>query len=72
MARPVTMFTGQWADLPVAELARKCKGFGYAGWNWLLGTTGRRAGRRRPEATLWRRTACRFAINHPVGQAVLT
>ncbi len=31
MARPVTMFTGQWADLPVAELARKCKGFGYEG-----------------------------------------
>lgn len=31
MARPVTMFTGQWADLPVAELARKCKGFGYDG-----------------------------------------
>jgi sugar phosphate isomerase/epimerase len=31
MARPVTMFTGQWADLPLEELARKCKGFGYDG-----------------------------------------
>lgn len=31
MARPVTMFTGQWADLPVAELARKFKSFGYDG-----------------------------------------
>ena len=31
MARPVTMFTGQWADLPLAELARKCRGFGYDG-----------------------------------------
>lgn len=31
MARPVTMFTGQWADLPVAELARKFKGFGFDG-----------------------------------------
>jgi sugar phosphate isomerase/epimerase len=31
MARPVTMFTGQWADLPVAELARKFSGFGYDG-----------------------------------------
>ena len=31
MARPVTMFTGQWADLPLAELARKCSGFGYDG-----------------------------------------
>jgi sugar phosphate isomerase/epimerase len=25
------MFTGQWADLPVAELARKFKGFGFDG-----------------------------------------
>jgi sugar phosphate isomerase/epimerase len=31
MARPVTMFTGQWADLPLADLARKLKGFGYDG-----------------------------------------
>ena len=31
MARPVTMFTGQWADLPLADLARKCKAFGYDG-----------------------------------------
>ena len=31
MARPVTMFTGQWADLPLAELARKCSEFGYDG-----------------------------------------
>jgi sugar phosphate isomerase/epimerase len=31
MSRPVTMFTGQWADLPLEELARKCKGFGYDG-----------------------------------------
>ena len=31
MARPVTMFTGQWADLPLEELAGKCGGFGYDG-----------------------------------------
>jgi sugar phosphate isomerase/epimerase len=31
MGRPVTIFTGQWADLPLAELARKCSGFGYDG-----------------------------------------
>jgi len=31
MARPVTMFTGQWADLPLEELARKFSGFGYDG-----------------------------------------
>jgi len=31
MARPVTLFTGQWADLPLATLAKKAKGFGYDG-----------------------------------------
>ena len=31
MARPVTMFTGQWADLPLEELARKFSGYGFDG-----------------------------------------
>ncbi len=31
MARPVTLCTGQWADLPVAELARKCRELGFDG-----------------------------------------
>ena len=31
MARPVTLFTGQWADLPLAEMARKAAEFGYEG-----------------------------------------
>ncbi len=31
MARPVTLFTGQWADLPLEELARKCGGWGFDG-----------------------------------------
>ena len=31
MARPVTLFTGQWADLPLATLAQKAKSFGYDG-----------------------------------------
>ena len=31
MARPITLCTGQWADLPLEELARKCQGFGYDG-----------------------------------------
>ncbi|HOB76147.1 MAG TPA: sugar phosphate isomerase/epimerase family protein [Phycisphaerae bacterium] len=31
MARPVTMFTGQWADLPLEQLAKKAKKFGYDG-----------------------------------------
>jgi sugar phosphate isomerase/epimerase len=31
MSRPVTLFTGQWADLPIAQLAPKAKSFGYGG-----------------------------------------
>jgi sugar phosphate isomerase/epimerase len=31
MSRPVTMFTGQWADLPLSELARKVSALGYDG-----------------------------------------
>jgi sugar phosphate isomerase/epimerase len=31
MARNVTLFTGQWADLPLAELAPMAKSFGYDG-----------------------------------------
>ncbi|MEN6405140.1 MAG: sugar phosphate isomerase/epimerase [Thermoguttaceae bacterium] len=31
MVRPITLCTGQWADLPVAELARKSSGWGYDG-----------------------------------------
>ncbi len=31
MARPVTLFTGQWADLPFETMCRKAKDFGYDG-----------------------------------------
>jgi sugar phosphate isomerase/epimerase len=31
MARPVTLFTGQWADLPLSVMAEKVAGFGYDG-----------------------------------------
>ena len=31
MARPVTLFTGQWADMPLEELARKASEWGYQG-----------------------------------------
>jgi len=31
MARPVTLFTGQWADLPLEELAKKASEWGYDG-----------------------------------------
>jgi sugar phosphate isomerase/epimerase len=31
MNRPVTLFTGQWADLPLETLCQKAKGFGFEG-----------------------------------------
>jgi len=31
MARPVTLFTGQWADLPLADLAERCARWGFDG-----------------------------------------
>src|SRR3954451_19947091 len=31
MSRPVTLFTGQWADLPLADLAPKAAGWGFDG-----------------------------------------
>ncbi len=31
MSRPVTLFTGQWADLPLSELAAKCADWGFDG-----------------------------------------
>jgi sugar phosphate isomerase/epimerase len=31
VARPVTLFTGQWADLPISELAARAGGWGFDG-----------------------------------------
>lgn len=31
MTRPVTLFTGQWADLPLADLAPRAQGWGFDG-----------------------------------------
>ena len=31
MARPITLFTGQWADLPLETLAQKVSSWGYDG-----------------------------------------
>ena len=31
MVRPVTLFTGQWTDLPLQELSKKAREFGYDG-----------------------------------------
>ena len=31
MTRPITLFTGQWADLPLKELVPLAKSMGYQG-----------------------------------------
>jgi sugar phosphate isomerase/epimerase len=31
MSRPVTLYTGQWADLPIEKMCEKAKSFGYQG-----------------------------------------
>lgn len=31
MSRPITLFTGQWVDLPLAEMAQKARSWGYDG-----------------------------------------
>ena len=79
MARPVTLFTGQWADLPLSDLAARCGGWGFDGLelaSWgdhfdvpaALADDGYCAGRR---ALLERHGLSVWAIsNHLVGQAV--
>ena len=79
MPRPVTLFTGQWADLPLEDLARKGREFGYQGLElacWgdhfdvsrALKESGYCAAKR---DTLERHDLSVYAIsNHLVGQAV--
>ncbi len=31
MSKPITIFTGQWADLPFEEICRKASSWGYDG-----------------------------------------
>jgi sugar phosphate isomerase/epimerase len=79
MSRPVTLFTGQWADLPVAELAPKAKSFGYGGLElacWgdhfdvaaALADRGYASARR--ELLERHELGCWAISNHLVGQAV--
>ena len=80
MGRPITLFTGQWADLPLEDVARKANEFGYQGLElacWgdhfevdkALGDDGYCAGRR---DLLERYDLQVHAISaHLVGQAVL-
>src|SRR3954470_15443885 len=79
MARPVTLFTGQWADLTLDELAGKCAEWGFDGLElacWgdhfdvaeAMRDSGYAAGQR---ALLERHGLGCWAIgNHLVGQAV--
>ena len=39
MSRFVTLFTGQWADLTLPELAKKASEMGYDGLEWPAGET---------------------------------
>ncbi|MEO1076939.1 MAG: TIM barrel protein, partial [Bacteroidota bacterium] len=79
MPRPVTLFTGQWADMPLAELAPKAASWGYDGLE--LATWGDHCDIHQvleSDAYLSEHTALReehglslFAIScHLVGQAV--
>jgi sugar phosphate isomerase/epimerase len=80
MARPITLFTGQWADLPLVDMARKASEFGYHGielacWgdhfevDKALADNGYCAAKRE---LLDKHDLQVFAIsNHLVGQAVL-
>ena len=79
MARPVTLFTGQWADLPLAELAPLAKEMGYDGLElacWgdhfdvqkALSEDGYTQGRH--DLLAEHGLKCHAVSNHLVGQAV--
>ncbi len=80
MSRPITLCTGQWADLPLEELAGKCKQYGYDGlelacWGDHFEVDKALADEaycRQKRELLQRHDMQVFAIsNHLVGQAVL-
>ena len=79
MSRPITLFTGQWADMPLAELSEKAAGWGYDGLElacWgdhfdvalALADDGYCAGRR--EILESNELACAAISTHLVGQCV--
>jgi hypothetical protein len=67
MTRPITLFTGQWADLPFEEVARLAGEWGFDGWRSPVGAitwTRQRISRRtmpifRASWTSWKSTTCR-------------
>jgi len=79
MARPVTLFTGQWADLPLAKLAPMIKAMGYDGvelacWGDHFDVDAALASktyvRERWDLLQSHGLACYAISNHLVGQAV--
>ncbi|MGP1272079.1 MAG: sugar phosphate isomerase/epimerase family protein [Phycisphaerales bacterium] len=79
MHRPVTLFTGQWADLPLSELAPKARAMGFDGLElacWGDHFDVRRAVeepaycRAKRELLAEHGLACHAISNHLVGQAV--
>jgi len=77
MSRPVTLFTGQWADLPFETVCKKAKSFGYDGlelacWgDHFEVNKADEAYCRKKKETLAKYGLQVFAIaNHLVGQAV--
>jgi sugar phosphate isomerase/epimerase len=79
MTRPVTLFSGQWADLSFEEFCRKAKRFGFDGveiacWGDHLDV--RRAAREKSYVESRHETLARYGLgcwaisNHLVGQAV--
>ncbi len=79
MARPLTLFTGQWADLPLEALLAKVKAFGYDGVElacWGDHFNVQRALREDSYcSSLWKllesnKLSCFAISNHLVGQAV--
>lgn len=79
MVRPVTLFTGQWADLPFETMCRQAKDFGYDGleigcWGQHLDVEKAAANdgySRELKSLLAEYQLAAFAIsNHLVGQAV--
>ena len=79
MARPVTLFTGQWADMPFEELCKKAKSFGYDGLELACWGDHFEVGKALTDSTYISRKqeilakhglVCHAISNHLVGQAV--
>ena len=78
MARPVTLFTGQWADLPFAELRRRPSSSATTASSCPAGATTSRSTRRSKDKNYASaagsprdaRPQCFASRNHLVGQAV--